>query len=161
MAGGTSQALMLSGERESCQIMVNLSSFPPTCGRVTLAAILTQVTLMDILLGMAGDAILGGLLHADHGCFGSMTFVTRQYLVFSNQRKSDPGVIEGMSIGFNSIVAIDANSTVCRDMSSHKRLIQVIMASCANGLVERLIPVNMAIGAFERSARSHFLVQIK
>lgn len=158
MAGGAIDGLVLAGQREFRQVVVDLRPLLPTRRVVALGAVLAKVTLVHVVFGVAGITGPVERFHIRNRTRSVVALAAGQGLVFSAEGKRKPRMIKCASIRVDAIVTGPAVQAIRRYMVRHKGRIQILMAGSANCLVEFDKTVGVAIGAGERGSRRHFLM---
>lgn len=144
MAIGAWDKSMLAGQLENRQIMIE-SRRGPISGGMALAAELAQITQMDVILGMAGIAVLRSCLHLGNGMVPRMTLYAGDLQVFPGQGVRGQAVVECVAVRINSIVAAQAITPIRLQMRLHEISLDLSVAGGANGLVECSVAARMAI----------------
>jgi len=130
----------------------------PAAGAMASATISTQLTLMSIILGMAGIAILRSRLQVSNAACTAVAAGTVHLGVLASKLEGDVIVIEVMSIGINPIMTSQAGLPKCLQVCQHKICLELLMAGGANGLVKLQISISVAGLTHEWRAIGLFLV---
>jgi hypothetical protein len=98
---------MLPGQLEICQVVVKLGRFPAAC-RVTALAVLAKTAFVRLILGVAVDALDGGIFQISQIPGIEMAFGADQILVEAGQGELCPCMVKILPKRFNSIMASHA-----------------------------------------------------
>ena len=157
VAGGTIHSSVLANQFERGQVVVDGSRCPAVRG-VTLTAVLAQATLVSVVFGMAGCAVLGGVLQRGQsgGCIRGVALPAGYRGMFSGERKSDPGMIEGMAIAVDAVMTGQAVLAKAGYVALGKRPIDNTVTRAAYRRIKAGIAVGMAARTLEGRAVGHF-----
>ena len=110
----------------------------PAGARVASGAILNKLTGMGIVLFVAGPAVLGsgGEVCERQGMV--VALVARHTRMFSCQRESKCGMIEGITETVNTVVAAKTFGSIGCEMALHEGDIDLSVTTHAGGGIKRL-----------------------
>ena len=131
VAGRAIYKRVFPGEFEGCQIVVEIG-LAPVIHRMALTAVLPETTFMGIILGMTGVTILWLRLEIGNRPGTVMAGRAGQGGVFSLQWKGNQLVVEGFTVSFFAVMAIQAARPI----------------SCLVGLGENGIQLGVAVLAY-------------
>jgi hypothetical protein len=127
-------------------------SWKPATGGVAIATGTSKLTLVSIMLAMAGKTVLRGRLQVSDSSSTSMACSTIQRSVFPRQWEGDIIVAEILTIRLNAIMASQAALSKCLKVGNHEFGLDLLVAGSTDSLVEGRIIVNMAVIASKRRA---------
>jgi hypothetical protein len=103
---------------------------------VTRTTISTQLSLVGIILGVAGRTILGCRFHIVDAAGSSMTRWAVQWGMFPSELEGDLAVVEIMIISINPIMASQAILAISLQVNIHKVGINLLVAGNAYRVVK-------------------------
>ena len=157
VAGGTIHGSVLANQFERGQVVVNGSRCPAIRG-MALPAVLAQATLVCVILGVAGSAVLGCVLQRGQGggCIRGVALPAGNRGMFSGEGKGALGMIEGMAIAVDAIMTGQAVLTKTGHVALGKSHINNTVTRAAHRRIEAGIAVGMAARTLESRAVGHF-----
>ncbi len=126
---------MHAGQGELRERVVKISWNPAT-GGVALATVTSKLTLVSIMLAVAGKTILRGCHQVSERSSTGVTCSTIQRCVFLHQWEGDIVVAETLTIGLNAIVASQAALSERLKVGEHEFGFDLLVAGCTDSLVE-------------------------
>jgi hypothetical protein len=126
---------MSAGQGELRKGVVKIS-WKPAIGGVTFATINPKLTLVSIILAVAGITILGGRLQVSNTSSTGMACSTIQLGVFPRQLEGNIVVVEIVTIGINSIVTNQAVLSISLKVGWHEFGFDLLVASHTDSLVK-------------------------
>jgi len=124
-------------------------SILPAFGRVALSAILTETPAMGIILGMAGEAVCGGIFKVGGCARLCMASHTISGSVFTLQGEGLEIVVKGFAVGVDAIMTSQALVAKRSQMSCHVRRVNLLVAGGAARQIHCRNSVAVAICAGE------------
>ncbi len=147
----TIQTDMCTGQRELCKRVVECSR-KPAIGGMAAAATRAKLSVVGVILYMAGRTILGGRLQVRDTSGTGMAPCAGCLGMFPGQLEGNVGMVEVVTIGVNPIVARQAIISISLHVGWHEISLDLLVAGCANGLVKRCISIGVAGIASKRRA---------
>ena len=124
----------------------------PAIGGMTAAATRAELAVVVVILCVAGITVLGGRLQVGDASGAGMAPCAGRLGMFPGQLEGDVGMVEGVTVGVNPIVARQAVISISLEVGWHEISFDLLVAGRADGLVKRCIAINMAGIASKRRA---------
>ncbi len=157
VAGGAIHSSVLANQFERGQVVVDGGRCPAGSG-MALHAVLAQVTLVSVVFGVTGCAVLGSVLQSSQGggCTRGVALPAGNRGMFSVEGKSDLGMIEGMPIAVSAVMTCQAVLAKAGHVDLGERHIDNTVTRAAHRRIETGIAVGMAARTLEGRAVGHF-----
>ena len=126
---------MSAGQGELPKRVVKIS-WKPAIGGVTFVTINPKLTLVSIILAVAGITILGGRLQVSNAACTGMACSTIQLSVFPRQLESDVAMVESVTVGIDPIVAAQAVLSISLEVGWHEFGLDLLVAGHTDSLVK-------------------------
>jgi hypothetical protein len=122
----------------------------PAIGGVTGAATIAKLTVVVVVLCMAGRTVLGGRLQVRDASGTDMATSAGRLGMFTGQLERNAIMVEGVAVGVNPIVASQAVISISLEVGLHKISLDLLVAGRADGLIKLCIAIDMTSIASKR-----------